>query len=79
MMPDIFNLTSLLTMGGLLLVSGFVLGFPAARILRRTGLSPWWSLLVLVPYLNVAALWVFAFVRWPLDTNAARTDPALAT
>ena len=78
MMPDIFNLTSLLTMGGLLLVSGFVLGFPAARILRRTGLSPWWSLLVLVPYLNVAALWVFAFTRWPSDPDASRAEPGPA-
>jgi hypothetical protein len=78
MMPDIFSLTSLVAMGGLLLVSGFVLGFPAARILRRTGLSPWWSFLVLVPYVNVAALWVFAFASWPSEDGAAgaRREPS---
>jgi hypothetical protein len=71
MMPDVFHLTGLVTMGGLLLVSGCALGLPAARILRRTGLSPWWSFLVLVPYVNVAALWVFAFARWPSERDAA--------
>jgi len=70
MMPDIFELSTLVAMTGLLLLSGVLLGFPAARILRRTGLSPWWSFLVLVPYLNVIALWVFAFARWPLETLA---------
>ncbi|EJL28503.1 hypothetical protein PMI01_03515 [Caulobacter sp. AP07] len=64
-----------LVVGLALLATGFVLGFPAARILRRAGFSPWWSFLVLVPYLNVVALWVFAFVRWPLETVAVASPP----
>ena len=74
MMPALFNLSSLVTLGALLILSGAVLGLPAARILRRAGLSPWWSFMVLVPYLNVVALWVFAFTRWPLEA-LADVDP----
>ncbi|HYF60222.1 MAG TPA: hypothetical protein VEA81_14830 [Burkholderiaceae bacterium] len=37
----------------------------AGRVLGRAGYSPWWVLLVLVPVVNLIALWVFAFVRWP--------------
>ncbi len=34
-------------------------------ILARTGRSPLWVLILLVPYANVAALWAFAYVSWP--------------
>ncbi len=47
---------------GLILLA---VGFPVARILKRMGLSPWWTVLALIPYLNVVALWIVAFVRWP--------------
>ena len=36
-----------------------------ARVLRRAGYSSWWVLLVLVPLVNVVALWAFAYMRWP--------------
>lgn len=43
-----------------------------ARVLRRAGFSRWWALLVLVPVVNVVALWLFAYARWPaVDTPAA--------
>ena len=38
--------------------------YPAGRILNRAGFSPFWSLLVFIPVLNVVALWVFAFSEW---------------
>jgi hypothetical protein len=40
-------------------------GIPIARILRRTGRSAWWSLLIFVPLANLIGLWVFAFMPWP--------------
>ena len=43
-----------------------------ARVLRRAGYSPWWVLLVLVPLVNLIALWVFAYARWPALDGAAR-------
>jgi uncharacterized membrane protein YhaH (DUF805 family) len=37
----------------------------SVRILNRTGYSGWWSLLVLIPVVNVIALWKFSKARWP--------------
>ncbi len=40
------------------------------RVLNMAGFSRWWVLLVLVPIVNLAAIWVFAFVDWPrLETD----------
>jgi len=36
-----------------------------ARAVKKAGFSPWWTLLGIVPFLNVVALWVFAYVKWP--------------
>lgn len=44
-----------------------ILGYPAARILKRLGFSPWWVVLALIPYLNVGGLWLLAFVKWPIE------------
>jgi uncharacterized membrane protein YhaH (DUF805 family) len=41
-----------------------------SRVLRRAGYSPWWVLLVLVPLVNLVALWVFAYMRWPAIDRA---------
>ena len=42
-----------------------VTGIPTARILRRTGYSRWWTLLYFIPLVNIVALWVLAYRRWP--------------
>jgi hypothetical protein len=39
--------------------------WPYGRILSRLGYSPWLCLLMLVPLVNVIALWVFAYAKWP--------------
>jgi hypothetical protein len=41
--------------------------YPVGRILNRIGLSPFWSLLIFVPVVNLIALWVLAFSGWPLE------------
>jgi len=38
---------------------------PAARVLRKAGRSGWWALALIVPVVNLVALWVFAYSRWP--------------
>jgi uncharacterized membrane protein YhaH (DUF805 family) len=38
---------------------------PIQQIVRRAGYSFWWCVLIIVPVVNVIALWVFAFRRWP--------------
>jgi hypothetical protein len=43
--------------------------YPIGRILGRIGLSPFWSVLALVPFVNLIALWALAFTDWPRDAN----------
>ncbi len=38
---------------------------PAWRIASKAGFNGAWSLLMIVPLLNVILIWIFAFVRWP--------------
>jgi len=38
-----------------------IIGIPVARILHRTGKSRWWSLLILVPIVNLIGFWIFAW------------------
>lgn len=38
------------------------LGF---RIIQKAGFDGWWILILLIPYVNILALWVFAFKYWP--------------
>lgn len=46
-----------------------VLLYPIGRILGRIGLSPFWSILAVVPLVNLIALWVLAFSEWPAGKN----------
>jgi hypothetical protein len=39
--------------------------YPIGRILNRIGLSPFWSVLAVIPFINLIALWVLAFADWP--------------
>ena len=38
--------------------------YPIGRILDRIGLSPFWCVLVLIPLVNLIALWALAFSHW---------------
>ncbi|MDD4915065.1 MAG: hypothetical protein PHW13_08540 [Methylococcales bacterium] len=35
------------------------------RILEKAGLDGWWTLVLLVPVINIIMIWAFAFSRWP--------------
>jgi hypothetical protein len=37
------------------------------NILRKAGYSRWLSLLLFVPLLNLALIWIFAFAKWPAE------------
>lgn len=43
-------------------------------VLAKAGRSPLWILLLLFPYLNVVAVWVFAYMRWPFVDRPARPE-----
>jgi uncharacterized membrane protein YhaH (DUF805 family) len=38
---------------------------PTWKIVAKAGFSGWWSLLMLVPFVNFIMLWMFAFMDWP--------------
>ena len=38
---------------------------PLSKIVRKAGFSGWWTLLYLVPVVNVLAVWYLAFAKWP--------------
>ena len=43
--------------------------YPIGRILGRLGLSPFWSVLALIPLVNLIGLWLLAFIDWPRGTG----------
>ena len=53
----------------LLVYLGIVM-VPCWRVVGKAGYAGAWSLLVLVPLVNIIALWVFAFSRWPREKSA---------
>ncbi len=53
-------------------VIAYILVFvvPIWKIVSKAGYSGAWSLLVVIPVLNIIMLWVFAFSRWPIIDRA---------
>lgn len=49
-----------------------ILLYPIGRILDRIGLSPLWSVVVLVPVANLVGLWIVALFDWPRDRKDTR-------
>lgn len=56
-----------------LILAAIVLVIPAWKVVEKAGYPGVWSLLVLVPLVNVLALWLFAFSRWPGAGQSAST------
>jgi hypothetical protein len=44
---------------------------PFWRICKRVGHSPWLSLLVLLPLVNLVFVYYLAFSQWPLENKIA--------
>lgn len=43
----------------------FVSMAAGAVVLTRAGRSPWFTFLLLLPFVQIVALWVFAYTAWP--------------
>jgi uncharacterized membrane protein YhaH (DUF805 family) len=54
----------------LFLAGSLIFLFPIAKILRRLGISGWWSLLTFIPVVNIISLWKLAYADWPRDRKA---------
>jgi SNF family Na+-dependent transporter len=48
-------------------VAVVVMLIPYWKIFQRTGQSPWLSLLMLLPLVNIIMLFILAFGTWPID------------
>jgi hypothetical protein len=42
---------------------------PAWRIASRAGFPGALSLLMIIPFVNIVLLWVFAFIKWPSEKS----------
>ena len=58
-------MTSLSIWHWLILLCALATVVPTAHALRRTGLSPWWAVLAIIPLIGWFALWAFAYAAWP--------------
>ena len=45
-----------------------IIGVPVMQILKRTGFSRAWVLVIFVPVVNLIFLWIYAFKRWPVES-----------
>jgi hypothetical protein len=49
-----------------MLVIGLILIIPFWQLFSKAGYSGWWSLLMIIPLVNLIALYVLAFSSWPV-------------
>jgi len=47
---------------------------PVWRIISKAGYSGAWSLVSLIPFVNIIALWIFAFAKWPYERGGRSDD-----
>ncbi len=43
-------------------------------ILEKAGLPAKWIILLIIPVVNIAMVWVFAFIKWPNLKSDIRQD-----
>ncbi len=44
-----------------------IVGIPVMQVLKRTGFSRAWVLILFVPLVNLVFLWIYAFTSWPVE------------
>lgn len=54
----------LLGLLGLLVLLAFIVWINC-QVLHKAGFSRWWVLVAFVPIVNLAGIWLFAFLDWP--------------
>ena len=47
------------------------------KIAKKAGYSGWWSLIMLIPLLNFAMIWVFALVEWPIERDQSFSNESI--
>ena len=51
----------------IIVVIGVVIVVPNWKIFSKAGFSGWWSLLMIVPFINILLEYYLAFAEWPLQ------------
>jgi hypothetical protein len=46
-----------------------IIGILIMQILKRTGFSRVWVLILFVPFVNLVFHWIYAFKRWPVESE----------
>lgn len=59
-----------------ILVCAAVLIVPFWKIMERLGYSPYLSLLMVLPFLNLGLLYYMAFTDWPVERDSGVQPPA---
>jgi hypothetical protein len=54
----------LLTVFLFIAAAALLVFWPTIRILKRLGLTPWMSLLIIIPVGNLLLLWIVAYSDW---------------
>ncbi len=39
-------------------------------VVKKAGFSRWWSLILILPLINLIMVWVFAFMKWPAEESS---------
>jgi len=60
---------------GLWLIGSIIAIIPFWRICERAGLSPWLSLLLLIPLVNILFVYYVAFTEWPAQRGSTGGTP----
>ena len=60
---------------GLWLIGAIIAIIPFWRICDRVGLSPWLSLLLIVPLANIVFVYYVAFAEWPSQRGSTGGTP----
>ena len=60
-----FGAAELLLILVIVLVLGFIVIVPYWMIFRKAGYSPWLSLLMMLPLVNIVMLYFLGFSDWP--------------
>ena len=71
----IMNLSSYIMLSTLLIIGvliSFLYVFLVMKILKKAGFSRWLTVISVVPLLNILAIWIFAFIKWPVEKTTCQ-------
>ncbi len=51
----------------IIMIIGIVIVLPNWKIFSKAGFSGWWSLLMVVPIINILLEYYLAFAEWPIQ------------